>query len=49
MESGLVTNENNRYKLSEKRISFLIKKLRKDILSTLKEIEEIAKDFETKI
>ena len=49
MESGLVINEENKYKLREKRISFLIKRLRKDILSTLKEIEEIAKDFETKI
>lgn len=48
MESGLVINEENRYKLREKRISYLIKKLRKDVLLTLKEIEEIAKDFETK-
>lgn len=49
MESGLVINEENKYKLREKKISFLIKKLRKDVLDTLKEIEEIAKDFETKI
>ena len=49
MDSGLVINEENKYKLREKKVSYLIKKLRKDVLTTLKEIEEIAKDFETKL
>ena len=49
MDSGLVINEENKYKLREKKVSYLIKKLRKDVLATLKEIEEIAKDFETKL
>src|SRR3989338_794950 len=49
MDSGLVVNEDNKYKLREKKVSYLIKKLRKDVLTTLKEIEEIAKDFETKL
>ncbi|MAG52336.1 MAG: hypothetical protein CMH62_00060 [Nanoarchaeota archaeon] len=49
MESGLVINVDNKYKLREKRISTIIKKMRKDISQHLKEIEEIAKDFESKL
>jgi len=46
IDSGLVINEDNKYKLKEKKLSFLIKKIRKDLYEYLKEIEEITKDFE---
>ncbi len=49
IDSGLVITEDNKYKLREKKISSIIKKIRKDLTQQLKEIEEIAKDFETKL
>ena len=49
MDSGLVINEDNKYRLREKRISTIIRKIRKDISQHLKEIEEIAKDFERRL
>ncbi len=49
MESGLVVNENNRYKLRNKDLSILVRKVKKDVLQTFKEIEEITKDLERKL
>ena len=49
IDSGLVINEDNKYKLKEKKISSLIRKIRKDLLQHLKDVEEIAKDFEKKL
>jgi len=49
IDSGLVVNEKNKYRLKEKKLSFLIKRIRKDIYEYLKEIEDITKDFEKKL
>ena len=49
IESGLVVNEDNKYKLTEKKLSIIIRKIRKELSEYLKEAEEIAKDFETKL
>ena len=49
IDSGLVINENKKYQLKEKKLSSIIRKIRKDLLAHLKEVEEIAKDFERKL
>ena len=49
IEESRENNQQEIQQLREKKVSYLIKKLRKDVLTTLKEIEEIAKDFETKL
>ena len=49
IDSGLVINKNNKYKLKERKLNFLIKNIRKEVYAYLKEIEEIAEDLEKKL
>lgn len=48
MESGLIKNEENKYKLKEKKLSSIIRKIRKEFNEHLKKAELVAKDFENK-
>ena len=49
MDSGLVVNEDNKYKLKEKNISSIIKKMRKEMDEHFRIMEEIAKDFDARV